>query len=121
MRIALLNQFFWPDASATSQILSDTARFLAEEHEITVICSGNGATTANGDGHFAAGVSTIRTRSASFSHRSTQRLSSYLSYLAGSLYWGLKSKRPDVYVTLTTPPALPIVGSILSTLRRSNH
>ncbi len=121
MRIALLNQFFWPDASATSQILSDAARSLAEEHEITVICSGNGSTIAYEDSDFAAEVSTIRTRSAGFSHRALRRLSSYFSYLVGSLYWGLKSKRPDVYVTLTTPPVLPIVGSILSTLRRSNH
>ncbi len=121
MRIVFLNQFFWPDASATSQILSDAARFLAEEHEITVICSGNGARVANGNLDFGTGVSIIRTRSAGFSRSVLRRLSSYVSYLAGSLYWGLKSKRPDVYVTLTTPPVLPIVGSLLSTLRQANH
>lgn len=121
MRIALLNQFFWPDTSATSQILSDTARFLAEEHEITVICSGNGVASTNGNSGFATGVSTIRTRSSGFSHRTTYRISSYVSYLAGSLYWGLKSKRPDVYVTLTTPPVLPILGSLLTTLRGAKH
>lgn len=121
MRITLLNQFFWPDTSATSQILSDTARFLVEEHEITVICSGNGAAIANGDGHFAEGVSIIRTPAAGFNHRAMRRISSYLSYLAGSLFGGLRSERADVYVTLTTPPVLSLVGSLLSTLRRSNH
>jgi len=121
MRIALLNQFFWPDASATSQILSDAARFLATEHEIIVICSGNGTNIEPGLDEFATGVLVVRTRSAGFSHRTAQRLSSYLSYLADSFFWGLKIRRPEVYVTLTTPPVLPIVGSLLSTLRRTNH
>ena len=121
MRIVLFNQFFWPDMSATSQILTDTAQFLAKEHEIVVICSGNGTKLTNSEADFAAGVLAIRTQSAGFGHRTWQRLSSYLSYLAGSLFWGLKIKRPEVYVTLTTPPVLSIVGSLLSILRGTNH
>jgi glycosyltransferase involved in cell wall biosynthesis len=121
MRITLLNQFFWPDASATSQLLTDVARLLAKEHEITAICADNGATVSNDEIDLETNISIIRARSAGFSHRTLGRISSYVSYLAGSLYWGLKSKRPDVYVTLTTPPVLPIVGSLLSTLRRANH
>jgi hypothetical protein len=39
MRILLLNQFFYPDAAATSQILTDLARGLAAEgHTVRVIC-----------------------------------------------------------------------------------
>ena len=39
MRILLLNQFFYPDAEATSQILTDLARGLAAEgHTVRVIC-----------------------------------------------------------------------------------
>ena len=60
-------------------------------------------------------------RSVAFSHQTLQRLSSYLSYLAGSLFCGLKCECPEVYVTLTTPPVLPIIGSLLSTLRQTNH
>jgi len=39
MRILLLNQFFYPDSAATSQLLTDLARRLAAEgHSVRVIC-----------------------------------------------------------------------------------
>ena len=39
MRILLLNQFFYPDSAATSQLLTDLARGLASEgHSVRVIC-----------------------------------------------------------------------------------
>jgi colanic acid biosynthesis glycosyl transferase WcaI len=121
MRIVLLNQFFWPDTSATSQILSDTARFLAKDHDVSVICARTGAMNASFEPGFEADVSIVRTISTSFGHRSIQRLSSYISYLLGCIYFGLTRKRPDVYVTLTTPPILSVVGSLLSSLRGSSH
>jgi hypothetical protein len=40
MRILLLNQFFYPDSAATSQLLTDLARCLASQgHSVRVICS----------------------------------------------------------------------------------
>src|ERR1019366_3546940 len=42
MRILLLNQFFYPDSAATSQLLTDLARCLAAEgHSVRVICGGS--------------------------------------------------------------------------------
>ena len=117
----LLNQFFWPDTSATSQILSDAARFLNREHEVIVICSRGKDGGSCDDSKFADGVSIIRTRSTKFSRRTHQRVFSYLSYFASCFYRGLTNKRADVYVTLTTPPLLPLIGSLLSILRRSKH
>jgi len=39
MRILLLNQFFYPDSAATSQLLTDLARCLAAQgHSVRVIC-----------------------------------------------------------------------------------
>ena len=39
-KIIFVNRFFYPDQSATSQILTDLAFFLAEEtHEVHVITS----------------------------------------------------------------------------------
>ena len=38
MRLIAVNRFFWPDHSATSQLLTDLARHLAQRgHEVTVI------------------------------------------------------------------------------------
>ena len=40
MKIVFLNRYFYPDHSATSQLLSDLAFHLAEVgHEVHVICS----------------------------------------------------------------------------------
>ena len=38
MRVLLINQFFWPDSSATSQLLTDLARGLVDRgHEVYAI------------------------------------------------------------------------------------
>jgi hypothetical protein len=40
VKIVFLNRYFFPDHSATSQLLSDVAFHLAEAgHEVHVICS----------------------------------------------------------------------------------
>jgi multisubunit Na+/H+ antiporter MnhF subunit len=40
LRLVALNRFFWPDHSATSQLLTDLARHLAAQgHRVTVIAS----------------------------------------------------------------------------------
>ena len=121
MRIALLNQFFWPDAIATSQFLSDLARALAREHEVTAICGGAGVKVADSGPNPGADVAIIRTRNVSFGHGSSARLASYVSYLAGTIWHGLRLSEPSAFVTLTTPPILPLIGSVLATLRRARH
>ena len=121
MRIVLLNQFFWPDAVATSQILSDVAGVLAEEHDVVVICAESGATIDNEGPDLGRLVSIIRTKSANFGHRNSKRLLSYVSYLAGSVWHGLRIADPDQFLTLTTPAVLPIIGSVLSKLRGARH
>ena len=121
MRIALFNQFFWPDTSATSQILTDVSRFLAKKNEVIAVCAGNGAVANEDEFEVPVNLSVVRTLSTDFSRRAHERVFSYLSYLACCLLWGLTSKRLDVYVTLTTPPILPFIGSLLSIMRTSSH
>ncbi len=121
MRIVLLNQFFWPDAVATSQILTDVACPLAEDHEVTAICGGSAATFRNSGSVLRGGISVVRTKTFGFTHTKIGRIVSYLSYLLGAIWHGLLVQKPDMYVTLTTPPLLPIIGSVLSSLRRARH
>ncbi len=121
MRIVLMNQFFWPDAVATSQILTDVALPLAEAHEVIAICGRSNAAIANSDQRLGPGISVIRTRTLGFTHKKLGRIVSYLSFLAGAVFHGFTVRKPDVYVTLTTPPLLPIIGSVLSSLREARH
>lgn len=120
MKILLLNQFFWPDEAATSQLLTDLACHLAAGgHEVTVIC-GESAYSAGG-GAGAPPVEVVRIRNSRFSRAPKARLLSYLSFLAGAAWRGLWVARPDVVVSLTTPPLLSAVGALLKTVRRSRH
>ena len=121
MHVVLLNQFFWPDTIATSQLLTDLAGPLAEEHTVTAICGTPGVDAANMGEWTGPEITIIRTWSLAFGRSSYVRLVSYLSYLAGTAWHGLRLHRPTIYLTLTTPPVLPIVGSILSSLRGAKH
>ena len=43
LRVLFINQFYWPDAAATSQLLTDVTRALtAEGHEVEVLCGKTG-------------------------------------------------------------------------------
>ncbi len=120
MRVLLMNQFFWPDSAATSQLLTDLAVGMAEqEHEVHVICA---------DGTYAAGASgpppaavIHRVRTLPFTHGVLGRVLSYLSFYLGALWLGLRGPRPDMVVTLTTPPLLPLLGTLIQAARGSRH
>jgi glycosyltransferase involved in cell wall biosynthesis len=120
VRILLLNQFFFPDSAATSQLLTDLARRLASEgHDIRVICGRS--SYAEPDSTTAPPVQIIRTRDLPFGRGLLARFFSYLSFLSGTLYCALLGPRPDLVLTLTTPPALPVLGSLLKSVFRARH
>jgi len=121
MHVVLLNQFFWPDTIATSQFLTDLAEVLAEENEVTAICGESRSDVSHTGAWPGQRISIIRTRNLAFGRNGYMRVASYISYLAGTLWHGLWLRRPTIYVTLTTPPVLSVVGSVLSMLRRTQH
>jgi glycosyltransferase involved in cell wall biosynthesis len=121
MHIVLLNQFFWPDTIATSQFLTDLAAPLAEEHQVTAICGESRSDLSHTETWPGPNLSIIRTRTFAFERDGYTRMASYVSYLAGTLWHGLWLRRPTIYITLTTPPVLSVVGSVLSTLRGTEH
>jgi colanic acid biosynthesis glycosyl transferase WcaI len=121
MRITLLNQFFWPETVATAQHLSDLAQGLAQENDVTVICSGAGKPKQEWNFPPGANITIIRTRGLRFRHRALARIASYLSYIAGAVWQCILQPRADVYFTLTTPPVLAPIGSLVATLRGARH
>jgi glycosyltransferase involved in cell wall biosynthesis len=118
--ILLFNQFFFPDSAATSQFLTDVAGALADEgHSVRAICGRGGYAGANcGE---LPGVSIVRTWALPFGHGAVARVLSYLSYLTGAIWHGLRGPRPDVVVTLTTPPVLSLVGWLVTAVRGGRH
>ncbi len=120
MKILFINQFFWPDSSATSQQLTDLATGLVERgHEVSVLC---------GEGGYAAASATAvppvrvhRVKAMPFARGRIGRLLSYLSFYVSAFARGLTVPRADVVVSLTTPPLISLLGSSIKILRGSSH
>jgi colanic acid biosynthesis glycosyl transferase WcaI len=120
MRILFINQFFWPDSSATSQLLSDLARHLVSEgHDIEVVCAdGRYAVTDVGE---APAVKVNRVKALPFGRGRIGRILSYLSFYCSAAARCLTVKRPDLVLILTTPPLLSLIGSLLQSVRGSRY
>ena len=115
MRILLINQFFWPDSAATSQLLTDVARELTiQGHQVDVICGGTYAATGQQN---APAVSIHRIKGLRFTRGTIGRISSYLTFYIGAAWRALTMPRSDVVLTLTTPPLLSLIGAAVHRLR----
>jgi colanic acid biosynthesis glycosyl transferase WcaI len=121
MRILFINQFFWPDAAATSQLLTDLTRALSDDgHEVAVICGAS--TYAPGDlDEEAPPVVAHRIPGIPFSRAKFMRPLSYFSFLIGALWTGFRIPKLDTVVTMTTPPMLFVVGGLLQAVRGTRH
>jgi len=119
-RVLLMNQFFPPDLAPTGQLLGDLARHLAEQgHHVRVICA-RGAYAAEHSGEVPA-VEIVRVRTIPFSRGFLGRLLSYASYMFGAIWHAFRFPKPDIIVTLTTPPLLSIAGTMIRKLRGAAH
>lgn len=115
MKVLLMNQFFWPDSAATSQLLTDLARDLAAQgHQVSVICGGTYAETAAEE---APNVTIHRVKSRKFSRGTMGRVLSYATFYLGAAWSALTVEKPNVVLTLTTPPLLSVIGALVQKLR----
>jgi len=125
-RLLFINQYYWPDHASTAQHLADLAESLAGEgHEVHVLCGQGGYKPgAPRPPTFEVhhGVTIHRVPTTSLGRRSTlTRMTDYLSFYARALVLALALPRFDVIATLTTPPIIGLVGTILRRLKRSRH
>ena len=120
MRILLINQFFWPDSSATSQLLTDLARGLADRgHEVYSISADSQYNVASASAPPA--VKMHHVKASRFSRGRIGRVVSYLSFYVSATLRALTVPRPDLVLTLTTPPLVSLLGTILKSFRGSRH
>ena len=126
MRILLINQFYKPDTAATGQLLADLAGSLAEHgHDVHVICSrqrydgGKGASAAV---ESAEGVAVHRVFTTRFGRKMLLgRTIDYFSFYVSAAWRALLLAKPDVCVSLTTPPFISMIGLMLSKLKGSQN
>ena len=123
MRIIFLNRYFFPDHSATSQMLSELAFYLAESgHSVAVITSRqryDDAAALLPASERIRGVEVHRVRTTRFGRahlpgRAADYASFYLT--AGWRLWRLARGR-DVIVAKTDPPLIAVVAWLIARLR----
>ena len=121
MRILLLNQFFWPDGAPTAVCLTDLARRLAENgHSVTVLC-GRSSYSSTPQTGAAPAVQVERVREWRFRRAPLARVLSYATFLVAAAWRALRVPRPELVLTMTTPPGLAWVGTLLKFLRGVRH
>jgi glycosyltransferase involved in cell wall biosynthesis len=126
LRILFINQYYWPDHASTAQHLADLAESLAAAgYACTVLCSrgsykpGQPARPAR-ETH--QGVQIRRVAATSFGRRNgVGRMADYLSFYVRAFIQALLLPRFDLVVTLTTPPLIGLVGSILRRRKGARH
>lgn len=123
MRVLLLNQFFHPDHSATSQLATDLAVDLAAAGiDVTVLASRGtylgGEKLPARDRH--AGVEIVRVAATSLGKRTlVHRAIDYASFYVTSAARLALLPRQDVVVALTTPPLVAASALVAKALRGS--
>ncbi len=125
-RFLFINQYYWPDHASTAQHLTDLVESLAAEgHECHVVSAQAGYKP--GAPRPAAfeihnGVHIHRVPATSLGRKSTlRRMTDYLSFYARATALALRLPRFDVVVTLTTPPIIGLVGTMLRRLKGARH
>ena len=127
--IIFVNRYFWPDRSATSQILTDVAFHLAQSgHKVEVVASR--LSYESDEGPYPAhevhrGVEIYRVATPSFGRGNiVGRLIDYLGFYVTAFFRTLgAARRGDVVVAKTDPPVLswPIgIAARLKGAKRAN-
>lgn len=123
LHIAFFNRAFYPEVSATGQLLTELAEGLTCNYGVQVsVVSGIPLQTGarpwkhpRGWWLFGKddwnGISILRTRGTRFSKRRFMgRVTNYLTYFSSACLAGLHLKHPDVIVALTDPPIIGLAA-----------
>ena len=126
MKIIFLNRFFYPDYSATSQILSDLAFFLSKQrHEVTVITSR--LRYDDLQEHLPAfekihGVTVYRVWTSRFGrHFLPGRAIDYLTFYLSAAWrlWRVIDEN-SIVIAKTDPPLISVVVRVVVGVRKTN-
>lgn len=129
MRVAFFNRAFYPEISATSQLLTELAQGLAQDHGccVTVI---SGMPLGEREPSWSAPknhgllrpdslgqVQILRAWGTTFSKRTLLgRIINYLTYFASACLAAVRIDRPEVVIALTDPPIVGL-AALLACIR----
>jgi len=122
LKILLLNQCFYPDVVSTAQHLTDLAVGLVEHgHDVTVVASDRGYDNPNKrfpKRQVWKGITIIRIPALALGKKSKwRRALNFASFLIACTLKLFFLPKFDLVVTLTSPPLISFLGSMLVKLR----
>jgi glycosyltransferase involved in cell wall biosynthesis len=126
MRFLLLNQYYLPDMAPTGKYLHDLAQVLVQSgHRVKVMCSRRSYDGAMSYPAYEImdGVEVVRLPATAFGRRGfVGKMSDYTSYY-GALFAALMfdRERPDLILSLTTPPYVGLLGKLAAKRHGCRH
>ena len=115
LRVCFFNRSYWPDATATGQLLTELAEDLVAVHgfDVTVI-SGYPAQTevaTPAEREVRNGVTIIRASGTTFAPRKfIGRAANYVTYFLSATWAGMRLGKQDVTVAMTDPPIIGLAA-----------
>jgi glycosyltransferase involved in cell wall biosynthesis len=116
MKILLLNAHYWPDTASSGQHLTNLGEELARQgHEVRVICGRRkydepAVLFPKSEEHQGVQITRIW-NSALGKGAKWKRAVDFATWLAAAQLALLREPKPDMVVTLTTPPLLSVLGA----------
>ena len=123
MKLVFVNRFFYPDHSATSQLLTDLALHLAKSGRAVFVVTGrqvyDDPTVALPARSTVQGVEILRVWTSRFGRgRLWGRAIDYGTFYLSALWCLLKHVRPgDVIIAKTDPPLISVLAVVVSKVR----
>ncbi len=123
MKVLFIHQYFHPDVSSVSQVISQVAFHVAASGcDVSVLCSRNrydrGESGRLPAREMVGGVAVRRCWGPSLGRTSMgARLVDMASFCVLAAFRALSSPRADTVVLLTNPPLFSVLGSLLKSLR----
>lgn len=115
IKVCYFNRCYWPDSTATGQLLTELAEDLAAVHgmDVTVVTGYPAATHSAPlrQSDTRNSVRIVRARGTTFAQRSfAGRAANYLTYFVSALWIALRLPRQHVTVALTDPPIIGLAA-----------
>ena len=122
MRLLFINRYFYPDISATAQLLTELTEDLAAQGETITVITGKTAYTG---GHSVLpeqeiykGIRIMRVGFTRFGRTYTLgRLADYLSFWISAFVNAVRAKHQDCLVVLSDPPLLSVLAALVQMIK----
>lgn len=124
MRILIINQYFYPDISATSQIITELAVGLSKYFEIEILCGKPSynpieSTKINLFKFYKyRGCKVLRVWNTTFERKSfIGRILNYLTYIFFAVFTIIFLKRVKICIAMTDPPFAGFIALVLKKIK----